>query len=99
MKFKVGDIVEFGGIEGEVVRYITYDSYVLEVEFGEYSHYFTEDGRYDISHTKPLLNLVRRPVQKLKLSAECVKIAVLKHRAMFEGDLEAILEELGFDID
>lgn len=64
MEFKVGDIVTFGGIEGEVVS-IDSTYYPLIVEFKDKSRcVFTLDGKYCTSHTEPLLKLKERPVKK-----------------------------------
>lgn len=59
MEFKEGDKVEFGGLEGVVDAMDVSDGWPLNVYFKNNSNaYFTLDGRYDTSHTKPLLNLI-----------------------------------------
>ena len=97
MKFKAGDIVEFGGIEGEIVKVSRKSNYPIRVKFEDNHYHFTKDGKFDILHTKPLLNLVRRPVQKLELSAD--KVAEVLIKALGEDDVEGVMDKLGFDID
>src|SRR5690554_862777 len=66
-EFQLGDIVEFGGLEGKVdsiSRSVEYPIRVI-LENGEWD-YFTTDGRLHTYHTKPLLNLVSRPKKKEK---------------------------------
>jgi hypothetical protein len=71
-EFKVGDRVEFGGLEGVVLREDHSRKYSLYVDLkGEVdSHWFTSDGRIDVRHTKPLLNLIERPKKKVKKTME-----------------------------
>lgn len=64
--FQVGDIVEFGGLEGEVTKIYRSDIYPLQVTLSSGREYFTLDGKWRKSHTKPLLNLVSRPKKKEK---------------------------------
>ena len=71
-EFQVGDIVEFGGLEGKVKKIL--DStlkYPVNVVFKDESFrddswYFTLDGKLDERHFKPLLKLVSRPKKKEK---------------------------------
>lgn len=61
-EFKLGDIVELGGLEGEVVDDKYHGLYQILVKLPSGSHRcFTRDGRLEDSHTKPLLNLIKRP--------------------------------------
>ena len=66
-EFQVGDIVEFGGLEGKVDSIKESMIYPIQVTFenGSLVHFLT-DGRLLTSHTKPLLNLVSRPKKKEK---------------------------------
>ena len=76
--FKVGDIVDYMGLEGKVVE-IDIDNvsdYSVSVEFtSRDSNFnttvkivnFTKDGRYDVDHTKPSLILVKRAKKKIKM--------------------------------
>jgi len=58
-KFKEGDIVEFGGIEG-VVDQILYDvDFPVYALFGDECYEFTIDGRYLANHKAPLLKLIK----------------------------------------
>jgi hypothetical protein len=72
-EFKVGDRVEFGGLEGEIVEF-TYDikvdrHVVLGVFNGETVRFFA-DGRLFDYHTKSLLNLIERPKRIVKKTVE-----------------------------
>lgn len=79
-QFQVGDIVEFGGVEGEVVLF---DGKHIKVELKtDEGYYFTSDGRLSTRHLKPLLNLVRRPKKKEK--------RVVKYKVQYSPSLDAI---------
>ena len=65
-EFSKGDIVEFGGIEGVVINDKENVKYKIKVkltidECTSYFVYFTADGMLFMYHTKPLLNLIKRP--------------------------------------
>jgi len=65
-EFKVGDIVEFGGIEGEITSLSFDEEYPLLVKLDNDDGYiipFTLKGMLDVGHKKPLLNFISRPVK------------------------------------
>lgn len=66
-EFQVGDIVEFGGVEGIVTEVNKQYKYPVWVKFSESEGgtSFTLDGRYCTNHTKPLLNLVSRKEKRV----------------------------------
>lgn len=61
MKFKVGDMVDWNGMIGEVTE-LHSDSlnYPLTVEFGCLSYDFTKDGKLYIEQNKPVITLLKR---------------------------------------
>lgn len=67
-KFQVGDIVEYAGLRGKVTRTDNHPDYPVTVNLGDVNRmeFFTEDGRLNVWHEKPLLHLVRRPKKKEK---------------------------------
>lgn len=95
--FQIGDIVEFGGVEGKVTSNKPSQTYSIFVEFNNEScSFFTSDGKYDKSHTKPLLNLVSRPKKKekrvVKLYAFYDKSGKLQDTFKTEPNLDEILQ-------
>lgn len=64
MEFKKGDIVSFGGSKGTVIKVTAYS---ILVNFDFTTMFFTPDGRFDASHTEPLLKLIERPKRKKKI--------------------------------
>lgn len=104
-QFQVGDIVEFGGVEGKVVLC---DNSNIEVELkaGEKS-YFTSDGRYSISNLKPLLNLVSRPKKKEKrvvkvfvdYSSSIDRVFTLDYRGPTPDDLVRVELEKEIEVE
>lgn len=73
MKFKRGDIVDWVGMHGEVIKDISnwkgVEDYPIWVEFkSPYApiQSFTEEGLLNIHHTLPTLKLIRRPKVKRK---------------------------------
>lgn len=65
MEFKVGDKVDWMGLEGEVVRVVQGGTYPLVVKVSDTLTLLTTlDGRTHISHTKPSLVLIERPKKK-----------------------------------
>lgn len=94
-EFKVGDIVEFGGLEG-VVNVVSSGetiNYPLECSFekGLDFYCFTIDGRSHKKHTKPLLNFISRKEEKIELSADEIENAIHKYKPT-----KAVLIALGF---
>ena len=74
-EFKVGDICEFGGVEGVIgeVRDVAGFRYpVIWKSICGNGTCFTLDGRQYKWHTKPLLNFIRRPKKKVKKTIEIV---------------------------
>ena len=75
-EFQVGDICEFGGVEGVIseVRDVAQHKYpVFWKPFCDNPGVrFTLDGKLYKWHTKPLLNLIRRPKKKVKKTIEFV---------------------------
>jgi len=67
IKFQKGDVVTFGGTEGEVIEVRPGHSQPILVSFenGMFNSTFTEDGRYFIYHSEPLLKLKFRPKKKV----------------------------------
>lgn len=65
-EFKVGDIVEFGGLEGEVAKMFDLQcEYPVKVKLSSGEDvYFTIDGKLNSSHTKPLLKKVKETKKK-----------------------------------
>lgn len=74
MEFQVGDVVEYGGISGVIVRVDDrVKTYPVSVDFGTDSIFrddFTMDGKAYIWHTIPLLKLVSRPKKKVTKTIE-----------------------------
>lgn len=99
-EFQVGDIVEFGGIEGVIVSLSNNSPYPLEVTLEGVEDPFEEftlDGRMFTYHKKPLLNLVKRPVKKLELSADEITAAISRYKLIIGNkSLNAIMRDLGF---
>lgn len=62
--FKLGDVVEFGGMIGEVVDVDRNPHFPILCKFNSGTETFTADGKLLKYHTKPLLNFVSR--QKTK---------------------------------
>ncbi len=74
MEFKVGDVVSFGGLEGEVIYSQPLDVvYQVQVKFPHMKVFFTIDGKIDPIHTEPVLKFVERKDQKPKLQAWLVQ--------------------------
>lgn len=73
-EFQVGDICEFGGVEGVIVMIRVGCSFPIHwvPNAGGPTCSFTVDGRYQTWHTKPLLNFIRRPKKKVKKTTEIV---------------------------
>ena len=75
-EFQVGDICEFGGVEGvvtEVLKAPEHEYPVIWKTFcDEHEAGFTLDGNFCSWHTKPLLNFIRRPKKKVKKTVEIV---------------------------
>ena len=104
MKFKVGDIVEFGGLEGVVVFNKNINrEYPIRVKFEEYKYeHFTEDGRFYKDHTKPLLNLVERPeIREVSRKDIIYFMKTIKLNPEKEdgiSDVNYLLGNLGFEV-
>ena len=99
-EFQVGDIVEFGGLEGVVNVIASGDmlNYPLECSFekGLAFYCFTIDGRSHKKHTKPLLNFIRRKEEKIELSAEEIVDAIREVVMMTDDGEEKVSKLLGF---
>ena len=83
VKFQIGDIVEYGGVEGTITEINKKCTYPIFSMFGDPKtvYTFTMDGKFDVGHTKPLLSFVRRPKKKVKktfysLLTECSEVCV-----------------------
>lgn len=74
-EFQVGDVVSFGGIEGEVEIRDVLTKYPI-VACGGYS--FTRDGRFNEDQTEPILKLVRKAEKPKKLVKKTMWQAVKK---------------------
>jgi len=59
-EFKVGDKVEWCGVEGEVTRICNRDLCPLEVAFTDTTSTFSLDGRYLDWHKEPSLKLIKQ---------------------------------------
>lgn len=67
MEFQAGDIIEFGGLEGIILQIRSDTEYPLIVRLSNQEVIsFTLKGLYSNTHTKPLLNLVKRPKKLVK---------------------------------
>lgn len=75
-EFKLGDICEFGGVEGKIkeVRDVTQYKYPVlwKSSCEKPGNSFTLDGRLYSWHTKPLLNFIRCSKKKVKKTIEVV---------------------------
>lgn len=67
-EFQVGDICEFGGVEGVISEVRDVPEYKYPVFWKSicenHGNFFTLDGRLATWHSKPLLNFIRRPKKK-----------------------------------
>ena len=76
VEFQVGDICEFGGVEGVVTEVLKAPEHEYPVTWktfcDEHEAGFTLDGNFCSWHTKPLLNFIRRPKKKVKKTIEIV---------------------------
>ncbi len=70
-EFRDGDVVNFGGVVGEVTLSESKD-YPVKIKNSNGLHLesFTIDGRLYTDHTEPLLKLVSRPKKKVKKTVE-----------------------------
>ena len=99
-EFKVGDIVECGGIEGEITSTYNIGKYPLRVNFGidnVHTTSFTLKGVLDICHKKPLLIFISRPVEdeefmikRSELLVALMKVGCNRH------DIEMAFDYLGY---
>jgi|SRR6185312_10438720 len=73
MNYRVGDKVDYLGMAGVVTELEAAGDYPLKVQFKDEENnlleeLFTEDGKLNKKHQKPVLKLISRPtVQKFKL--------------------------------
>jgi len=101
-EFKVGDIVGFAGLEGEVVDVYYHMEYPLLVKLnnavGDVES-FTLKGMLEVYHKIPLLNFVSRPVKDEELIVKRSELEFQLLRRNFGridiAKITAIFEELG----
>lgn len=66
-EFKVGDVVEWGGVRGKVYAGLSSLVHPVMCEFeNETVASFTYDGKYMDWHKEPSLKLIERPKKKVK---------------------------------
>ena len=98
IKFKVGDIVEFGGMRGVVSNVTEDDFYPTKCDFETgTSSTFTCDGKLAHFHKEPLLKLIERPQEKTAYykwrlyfkNGEIIEPAYFLDESLIAGDSEA----------
>lgn len=84
-KFKVGDRVSFGGLKGTVNKIREGCRFCVIVQYDKGGgHDFTEDGKFLLAHTKPLLKKLKKKSVKFKVGDEVIVRGTIS--AVHNGD-------------
>lgn len=68
-KFEPGDKVKCAFFDDELFELEGFSEFEIRFQRGDTTYYFATDGRYSTNHTRPVLALVEKKKEKLRM--EC----------------------------